>query len=178
MGAIIVGLGGVGKVVLPPDPRLQGIHLRAEQTALLGKILAFLRQVEDPQTHDQASYLYFADPHTGVQRNEKVCPAWKDVVTTLREAQAGKEIDKQSTDTTLLEILEREILARASRKQTRAEKERLFSELSVYLQDVLATMGSDGHERRPAYQKDLRICNEFVKQYALGTLSAEQGTSV
>jgi len=156
--------------LMPPDPRIQELHLRAERAALLGKIMGCLQQADNPETHEPAIYLHYADRQTGARLNTHVCLDWQDVVTTLRDEQTRKDIDKQCTDTTSLERLEREIRDSTGRRKTRDEKASLVRDIQAHLDARLTALGGNGNDRHPAYQKDVRLCNEFVKDYDLGIL--------
>ena len=150
--------------IMPPDPRLQHIHLRAESAALMGRILDFLKEEMDPVNHYPAIFLYYSDKATKTKKNERLCKEWKEVEQTLRDIQVKKEIERKTVEATTLEKLEIEINNAASSAKTREEKEALWQITDRYLKIRLDDLKDEKH---PFYQKDLNIIEGFRKGYNL-----------
>lgn len=153
--------------VMPPDPRVATIVSKSESASLLGRIFGFLEEATDPETHFKAIYLHYTDQVTTAKMNERLCDRWDEVVKTLRDKQVTKDVDKQYTGVTPLELLNDQIDRFAKSKRTREEKQELFNTMQDYLRESLRTMEGDekDKERHPAYQKMVRLTNEFLKQY-------------
>ncbi|MCD4728331.1 MAG: tubulin-like doman-containing protein [Pirellulales bacterium] len=150
--------------IMPPDPRLIDIHLRAENAALMGRILGFLKEEEDPEDNYSKIYLHYSDQATSTMRNENLCREWKEVERTLRDVQAEKEIDKKTGDATCLEKLESEINKKAKSAKTRDDKEALWLVTDKYLKERLSELKDEKHS---FYQKDLGIIENFRKKFNL-----------
>jgi hypothetical protein len=159
--------------LMPPDPRIAGILDKSERAVLMGRIFGFLEEATDPETHYMSIYLHHSDPATGARLNDRLCDKWDDAVKVLNDQQVKKEIDKQYTGVTQLELLNNEIDRFAKSKRTKEEKEQLFEMIQAFLKEKLLGMEGDekDKERHPAYQKSVRITNEFQKQFNITTPS-------